>query len=304
MDIGHIPVGVFVGLSTLDVVHQVEAAPGVNQKVTARAQSVAAGGPATNAAVTFAALGGDAVLITAIGRGAVAQVIRSDLEACRVRIVDVAADQVDRAAVSSITVLMRTGERSVVSVDAGSSVLDTAPDLSAVTATADVVLVDGHHPALAEEASRAAEAASIPLVIDAGRWKPVMGRVIPRAEAVICSADFRYPGTDDCESSARALIEHGVPTVIVTHGGDPALWWHDGASGSVAPPSVHVVDTSGAGDVFHGAYSYLATQPGYPDIVSRLTTACRVASIKCSFPGTRSWLSHLPDRAVSPGAET
>jgi sugar/nucleoside kinase (ribokinase family) len=302
LDTGHIPVGVFVGLSTLDVVHHVEAAPGVNQKVTARAQSVAAGGPATNAAVAFAALGGDAVLITALGSGAVAQVIRSDLEACRVRIVDVAADQLDRAPISSITVLMSTGERSVVSVDAGTSVLDAVPNLSAVMATADVVLVDGHHPALAEEASRAADAASIPLVIDAGRWKPVMGRVIARAEAVICSADFRYPGTDDSESSARALIEHRVPTVIVTHGGDPVAWWHGGMSGSVAPPSVHVVDTSGAGDAFHGAYCYLATQPGYADIVNRITTACRVASIKCSFPGTRSWLSHLPDRAVFPSA--
>jgi len=298
LDTGHIPVGVFVGLSTLDVVHHVETAPGVNQKVTARAQSVAAGGPATNAAVTFAALGGDAVLITALGSGAVAQVIRSDLEACRVRIIDVAADQLDRAPISSITVLTSTGDRSVVSVDAGTSVLDTVPDLSVVMGSADVVLVDGHHPTLAEEASRAANAASIPLVIDAGRWKPIMGRVIPRAEAVICSADFRYPGTDDSASSARALVQHGVPTVIVTHGSGPVLWWQGGASGSVAPPSVQVVDTSGAGDVFHGAYSYLATRPGYADLVSRLTGACSVASIKCSFPGTRSWLNHVPDRTA------
>ncbi len=292
-----LPVGVFVGLSTLDVIHHVQAAPGVNQKVTARAQSVAAGGPATNAAVTFAALGGDAVLITALGVGAVAHIIRSDLEACRVRIVDVTPDQLDRAAISSITVLERTGERSVVSVDAGTSALDTVPDLTETMATADIILVDGHYPALAEEASRAAHAASVPLVIDAGRWKPIMSRVISRADVVICSTDFRYIGTDDYESSARALIEHGATTVIITRGGDPVRWWHAGESGSVAPPSVHVVDTAGAGDVFHGAYCYLATQPRYADIVSRVAAACRVASIKCSYPGTRSWLHHLPDHA-------
>jgi len=297
---GRVPVGVFVGLSTLDVIHHVEAAPGVNQKVTARAQWVAAGGPATNAAVTFAALGGTAVLVTALGSGAVAQVIRSDLESCRVRLVDVAPDQVDRAPVSSITVVMSTGDRSVVSVDAGVSVLDAVPDLSAVIAGADVVLVDGHHPALAEEASRAADAASVSLVIDAGRWRPVMSRVIPRAAAVICSADFRYPGTDDSESSARVLIELGVASVIVTHGGDPLFWWHEGRSGSVVPPRVRVVDTCGAGDAFHGAYCYLAARPGRADMVSRLTAACRVASIKCCFPGPRSWLSHLPDPAALP----
>ena len=55
------PVGVFVGLATLDVIHRIAKAPAVNQKVTSTAQFVAAGGPAANAAVTFAALGGDAI---------------------------------------------------------------------------------------------------------------------------------------------------------------------------------------------------------------------------------------------------
>jgi sugar/nucleoside kinase (ribokinase family) len=149
-DTGRAPVGVFVGLSTLDVVHQVDATPAVNQKVTARAQAIAGGGPATNAAVTFSALGGEAVLVTALGLGAVAQLIRADLHACRIRLIDLAPEQVDRVAVSSITVLRRTAERSVVSDDAGMSEVADVPDLSSVLAGADVVLVDGHHPALAD----------------------------------------------------------------------------------------------------------------------------------------------------------
>ena len=73
------PVGVFVGLATLDVIHRISGPPDVNEKVTATEQFVAAGGPAANAAVTFAALGGDAILVTALGDGPVADLIRSDL---------------------------------------------------------------------------------------------------------------------------------------------------------------------------------------------------------------------------------
>ena len=303
-DIRPAPVGVFVGLSTLDVVHQVDAIPAVNQKVTASAQVIAAGGPATNAAITFAALGGEAVLVTALGQGAVAQLIRSDLHAGRVQLIDVASEHVDRAAVSSITVLRSTAERSVISVDAGTPEITDVPDLSSVLAGADVVLVDGHHPSLAEAASRSASSATIPLVIDAGRWKPVLGRVMARAQTVICSSEFRQAGTDDSDSSARALVRLGVPTVMVTHGADPVQWWHGGESGSVRPPAVRAVDTSGAGDVFHGAYCYFAVRTNHVNIVGSIQAASEIASAKCRFFGTRSWLSHLPDPttiAVSSG---
>lgn len=284
--------GVFVGLATLDVVHYVDAAPAANAKVTARGQSVAAGGPATNAAVTFAALGGDAILVTALGAGAVGKIIRADAEACGVQVVDVTPNRTDEAPVSSITVLAATGERSVVSVDAGAQAVDAVPDLTAFINGADVVLVDGHHPLLAEAAARAAREAGVRLVLDAGRWRTVMATVLPMADEVICSADFRHPGTVDVESSAAAITAGGVATVLVTQGADPVQWWQGDRSGSVSPPTVAVVDTSGAGDVFHGAYCYLLATSS-ADITTRIAGASRLASLKASYPGTRTWLAHL-----------
>jgi hypothetical protein len=91
-------------------------------------------------------------------KGAVAELIRSDLHACRIRVIDVASEQVDRAAVSSIAVLRGTAERSVVSIDAGTAEVTDVPDLSSVLVGADVVLIDGHHPVLAEAASQTAKA--------------------------------------------------------------------------------------------------------------------------------------------------
>ncbi len=82
------PVGVFVGLATLDVIHRVSSPPASNQKITSNAQFVAAGGPAANAAVTFAALGGTAVLVTALGDDPVAALIKAELAECDVRVID------------------------------------------------------------------------------------------------------------------------------------------------------------------------------------------------------------------------
>jgi len=90
------PLGVFVGLATLDIVHRVGRRPEVNEKVTALRQDVAAGGPAAGAAVVFAALGGRARLVTALGTDPIARMIRAELTSRGVEVVDVTPDAATR----------------------------------------------------------------------------------------------------------------------------------------------------------------------------------------------------------------
>ena len=56
---------IFVGLSTIDVLYSVDEFPKANEKVAARSQEVFVGGPATNACIAYAHLGGKAALVTA-----------------------------------------------------------------------------------------------------------------------------------------------------------------------------------------------------------------------------------------------
>ena len=287
------PVGVFVGLATLDVIHRIAKAPAVNEKITSTAQFVAAGGPAANAAVTFAALGGDATLVTALGDDPVADLVRADLAGHGVHVVDAAAGTHRAVPVSAVSVVESTGDRSVVSLDAVTSDASPPAELGEVIKDADVVLVDGHHPLIARDAARHAAARAVTLVVDAGRWKPVMTDIIPHATDMVCSNDFRVPGADGPESSAAALVRAGVRTVVTTHGGEPVQWSSDGSSGSVPVPRVEVVDTLGAGDTFHGAYSYYAAQSAN-SITERIDRSARVAALRCSIVGPRAWLDQLP----------
>jgi sugar/nucleoside kinase (ribokinase family) len=287
------PIGVFVGLATLDVIHRITRAPAVNQKITSTAQFVAAGGPAANAAVTFAGLGGDAILVTALGDDPVAALVRADLAAYGVSVVDAATGTTRAVPVSAVSVVESTGDRSVVSLDAVNSDASPPGHLGDLVAAADVVLVDGHHPLIALAAVRHAATRDSTVVVDAGRWKPVMSDIVPHATDVVCSNDFRVPGAETSESTAAALVRSGVRTVVSTHGGDPVEWWSDGESGSVPVEPVVVVDTLGAGDAFHGAYSYFSTQIER-SVSERIDRSARVAALRCSVVGPRAWLGQLP----------
>jgi len=293
------PSGLFVGLTTLDVVHRVSAPPHPNTKVTARRQDVAAGGPAANAAVVFAALGGRATLVTALGSGAAASAARDDLEAHGVRVVDVAPGGF-ALAVSAVAVDERTGERTVVSPDGGRAEVGAPGHVHELVRGQQVVLLDGHHPALQTVAARAAQAAAVPVVLDAGRWKPHLAELVPRCDVVAASGDFRLgaePGAR-AESVGPGLRAVGVPRVAVTHGGEPVEWWEGERSGTLPVPAVDVVDTLGAGDAFHGALAWsVASGAGF---VEALEDAARVASLRVTVAGPRDWLALL-ERPADPG---
>ncbi|MBM9468370.1 PfkB family carbohydrate kinase [Nakamurella leprariae] len=288
------PLGVFVGLATLDIVHRVTAPPARNEKITATRQDVAAGGPAANAAVVFAALGGRARLVTALGVSPVADLIRADLVRAGVEVVDLIPDDPAAPAISAVTVVQGSGDRSVVSMDATARTVPAPADPVALVVPADVVLVDGHHPDLAVAAATAAAAAGIPVVLDAGRWKPVFARLVPVADDVVCSADFRWEGRGTVDDSAAALrAQPGAERLVaVTHGSDPIMWWRGERGGEVAVPAVEAVDTLGAGDALHGAHAFFRAHPEMSD-ADRLTRAARIAARRVASVGPRDWLDEL-----------
>ncbi|MCA0296398.1 MAG: PfkB family carbohydrate kinase [Actinobacteria bacterium] len=276
------PGGLFVGLATLDVVQLVDARPAVNEKTVASRTWLAAGGPAAVAAIAFAALGGRARLWTALGASPAARLVADDLASAGVEVVDVAPPGFALAA-STVLLDAGSGERAVVSGSGQAPVFGkiAGPDLSGV----DVVLVDGHHAALARSAVLAAS--DVPRVVDAGSHKPVFDDVLPFATDVICSADYARSGG----VRPADLLSLGAELVAVSHGGDPLEWWTRDASGTLTPDVVEAVDTVGAGDVLHGAYCFwLASGLGR---VEALEAAVAAASERVRHLGPFDWRAAL-----------
>lgn len=288
------PAVLLVGLATVDVVQRVAELPAPGAKVQSTAVELAAGGPAANAAVTVAALGGGAVLVTVLGSHPLAALARDDLTGHGVRVLDVRPERTVPPTVSAVAVRERDGERVVVSHNAAGVDVETMPTWPELLDGVDALLVDGHHPELAVAAARAARGRRIPVVLDAGSDKPVLATLLPLVDVCACSATFRL-GRATARATERAVHDMGVPVVVRTCGAGPVRWSAGDRGGEVRPPSVRARDTLGAGDVWHGALAYgiaaLGRVPAAADVPVLVARANDVAARRISQVGARTWVS-------------
>lgn len=288
------PAVLLVGLATVDVVQRVTELPAPGDKVQSTAVELAAGGPAANAAVTVAALGGSAVLVTVLGSHPLAALAREDLTGHGVRLLDMRPERALPPTVSAVAVRERDGERVVVSHNAAGVDIGTMPAWPELLDGVDALLVDGHHPELAVAAARAARGRRIPVVLDAGSDKPVLATLLPLVDVCACSATFRL-GRATARATERAVHDRGVPVVVRTSGAGPVRWSAGERGGEVRPPSVRARDTLGAGDVWHGALAYgiaaLGRVPDATDVPALVTRANDVAARRIGQVGARTWVS-------------
>ncbi len=279
-------------MTTLDLIYEVERVPLGNQKLRAMRQAIVAGGPAANAAVAFSALGGRATLATCLGSGPLAAAVNDGLSAQRVTVLDAAAPDDASLPVSSVLVTAGSGERAVVSIDGRERLARPLPELSQAVSNSRVVLCDGNYPGLALAAAREARARGVTTVLDGGSWKDVLPDLLPSVDVAICSADFGMPGVGGESAVLDALLAYGVTLACVTHGAGPVVWRTSAARGEVAVPSVAVVDTLAAGDIFHGAFCYaLVTRPPETEPAALLAFAVEIASFSTMFFGSREWIA-------------
>jgi sugar/nucleoside kinase (ribokinase family) len=281
--------GIFVGLSTVDVVYSVEEFPPANSKIVARSQDVFAGGPATNASIAFGHLGGKSTLVTAVGRHPLASAIIGDLRQHSVQLIDLNPEFDQAPAISCVTV-NRNGERNVVSANATRVTAEPAEVNEAILEEASVVLVDGHFMQACQVWSKAARSRGIQVVLDGGSWKAGMDELVKTVDTAICSADFMPPGCVTEDDVLKFLLDHGVKNIAITKGAEPIRFMSNGSFGMVPVPQVRLVDTMGAGDIFHGAFCYFASNGSVFEEALRSTA--RVASESCRFRGTREWMKH------------
>jgi sugar/nucleoside kinase (ribokinase family) len=279
--------GLFVGLITLDFVYLAPSPPTNNQKIVASDYMVAAGGPATNAAVTFGYLGNESTLLGILGNHPITQLIKADLENYNVAIADLAPAQTQPPPVSSIIVSQDTGERAVVSINAVKNQVSSESISESILQGVDIVLIDGHQMLVGEAIAQLAKAHNIPVVIDGGSWKPGFEKVLPFVDYAICSANFRPP---NCHSTAEVfsyLSQMGISDLAMTQGEKPIQFLTEGRIQALKVPQIEAVDTLGAGDIFHGAFCHYILQQHFSEA---LAAAAKVAAQACQCFGSRQWM--------------
>ena len=283
----------FVGLCTLDIIQSVDHVPGSNDKITALRQTIAAGGPAANAAVTYAYLGGISTLLTSVGRHPLASGIHADLTRAQVKLTDLNLRSEEPPSLSSVLVTAGSGERAVVSTNARHQNFSAPDYLHGLVEDCVLVEADGHHPDVAEAALRMARESGKVTVLDGGSWKRGTERLLADSDVVVCSSNFHPPDTDTPDQVLSFLHEHGVKWSAITNGSNPIIWRDVSEVHSLEVPCVNVVDTLAAGDVFHGALAWMLaaqTQADGGSFHDALAFAAHAASASCQHFGSREWM--------------
>lgn len=279
--------GLFVGLITLDLIYAVTEYPSSNQKVVASDYTVASGGPATNAAVTFSYLNNCAKLLGVLGSHSMTELIQSDLNQQNITLIDLEPSRQESPPVSSIIVTPSTGNRAVISINAvkTQAVAESIP--ANCLEGVEIVLIDGHQMAVSRELVKLARQKQIPVVMDGGSWKPGFKTVLPFVDYAICSANFYPPLCQNQTEVINYLTEVGIYNIAITHGEKPIEYWSLSQNGKIEVSQIDPVDTLGAGDVFHGAFCHFILQKNFQDA---LAASAQVAAQSCQSFGTRHWL--------------
>ncbi len=279
--------GVFLGLATADIVNYVPHHPRSNEKLKAERQLSFAGGPATNAAVSFAAFGNQALLISGLGRHPLVHVARRDLADHQVHLID-CTDQPQRPPIiASIMVDLSSGDRCVVYSNTDVRKLRQEAISDAILEDTDILMLDGHYLPQAIQLAHQAQQLRIPVVLDGGSWKEGLEELLPLVDYAVCSNTFSPPDCTDSPSVIAYLSSHGITYIAITRDGDPIIACQQKTTSEIPVMSITPMDTLGAGDIFHGAFCHYILQH---DFLLSLERAGEVASMACTSLGTRAWI--------------
>ncbi|WP_254568631.1 sugar kinase [Oscillatoria sp. HE19RPO] len=276
--------GLFIGLVTLDAIYLSAGVPQNNQKIVATDSTINAGGPATNAAIAFSYLGNQSTLVGAVGQHPLTAIIYGELERYGVAIADLDPHRTEPPPLSSIIVTQATGDRAVISINATKSQIlgDRLPLDS--WEQFNIVLIDGHQMSVSQRIAQISHAQTIPVVLDGGSWKPGLETLLPFVDYALCSSNFYPPNCHNASEVFTYLANLGIPHIAMTNGENPIQYLSQGIPGWVEVPKVKVIDTLGAGDIFHGAFCHHILQEPFP---RALASAAKIASDACQVFGAR-----------------
>jgi sulfofructose kinase len=156
--------------------------------------------------------------------------------------------------------------------------------------------VDGHDTAAAATAARWARLAGIPVMADLDNLYPGVEALLPNVDYLIASRQFpeRLTGETDLRNSLPLLQRRYKSRVAAaTLGRDGVLAWNGTEFHYAAGFEVSVRDTTGAGDIFHGAFLYGLLR-GW-ELGRQLDFCCAAAALNCTASGARGRIARVEE---------
>lgn len=281
-----------LGLCVIDHLYLVDELDTASERTRYRERLVEPGGMTSTALVQAARLGCRAELISAVGDDADGRLARRRLREAGVSTRRLVLSRRVPTTIAVVLVRARDGERRFLAPHrAALERRVSGLDLASIRA-GTVLLVDGHFPSQARRAVRRARRVGAPVVGDFSDPRPEYEDLLAHVDyPVLPEAFVRAWVPGEPADAVRRLHERYGGTPVVTLGRRGGLYW-DAEARRVrrfASPRVRVVDTTGAGDAFHGAFA-AGLAHGLP-LAENVARAARVGALVCTALGGRRRLA-------------
>jgi sulfofructose kinase len=170
----------------------------------------------------------------------------------------------------------------------------TDVDLSSFS-KAEVLHLDGLMIEASIEAALQAKSMGMTVLMDAGTMREGSTRLVSLVDTLIASERFAEPlvGSGAHDRALKALYELGPKTVVITLGPKGSIGWDGRNTVFQKAFPIKAVDTTGAGDVYHGAYIYGLLQKWSVPECMRFASAA--AGLKCAEIGARKGIPGLKE---------
>ena len=260
--------------------------PRPGAKIDSEHITIQGGGPIPTAMVTLARLGMRPGLLAPVGDDIFGRFVIDELKKEGVDPSYILRKN-QPTAIASGWIEKGSGRRTIVldlkiDLKPGDIKLNELPDVGAIH-------LDGRYLPACLKLARWARRKNIPVIFDIGSLRNDISELIPLTDHLVVSADFALPftGAKKPESALKVLRNMCRGTVVVTSGTKGSIG-HSPDTGYISQKAfkVKTVDTTGAGDTFHGAYIF-GLLKGW-GLAERLRFASAVAAIKCTQPGGRT----------------
>lgn len=279
-----------LGCACVDFLGVVPFMPGLDEEIQMLAASRQGGGEVATALVAAARLGASAAYVGQVGDDPSGDLIAAEFEQYGV---DTSQLIVQRGATSQTSIVLvdhQTGKRTILGVPFTAAEIAPGQVRPGFVEQARYLLLDGTARQASLAAARRARSAGVPVVLDADvqALDAEIEGLLELTDILIPSKSFshRFTGTEDVENAIEKFRPFGASIILITLGEEGCVCFADGDTFHTPIFEVEVVDTTGAGDVFHGAFVRGLLQDW--QLAQTVEFAAAVAAIKCAQLGGRA----------------
>lgn len=282
-----------LGISSVDYLVLMETYPRVNEKTEAVMTSVQGGGPVATALAAAARLDISSAICSVIGQDVEGNIIKEQFRSQNVSIDHLICDPCVRTPKAFIWIEKTSGLRTIVLDKLDSRLPKNSELRHDIIRNAKVFLFDGRGKDMTLTALKTAKTGNVLTVWDAGNVRPDMEEYFDYIDIMIASWDFAYAYTQqqDPNRALHMIRKRFSGEIAITLGERGVIAMQEDTVFAIPAFNVNALDTTGAGDVFHGVFcaEYIRTINHY-SFYECLRTAAAAAALSCCSIGGRAGL--------------